>query len=476
MRKYWLPAVAIVLLGGLAAKLLFSGSKLGPIAAGVVAVLPFLAYFSLTRPFVLPYAVYAMLIPFDNVLAVSSGATLTKFIGTFSAGAILLWTIGRRKFTPPSVTLWIGALLMLWMSASLLWALDLKISLNVLPTYLGLFVLYIVLSITPIERRDFVIILSAMVIGSLAAAAYGVAVFHGQSAAEAHKLTDHLGRLIVQVGDNTIDPNAYSDAIILPFTVLLAAGLRSPYGTVKLGTFAGIGLMLTAIYVSASRGAIIAISTAVLYLIIRSRYRLQILAGAALPAIVAFSTSSYMIDRFTSAEQTGGAGRVGIWTVGLEAFKQHWLTGAGIGNYRAVYDSVYIHVYQAYTGGWDRPAHNLLVQMSAELGVVGLALVLLFWVSNLFMMRHIKTDNEWYDLRIAFEAALIGLFVASLSVDLIWVKYTWLLFSSVAQLRALTIGAPLASQGRASPVRDPVPVSMPLRGRFASQALAVDDT
>ncbi len=59
------------------------------------------------------------------------------------------------------------------------------------------------------------------------------------------------------------------------------------------------------------------------------------------------------MDRFADAEHTGAAGRFGIWKVGMEAFKQHWLLGAGIGNYRAVYNSVFIQVYQAYSGGWD---------------------------------------------------------------------------------------------------------------------------
>ncbi len=83
------------------------------------------------------------------------------------------------------------------------------------------------LSITPVSRADFTIaILVAMVAGSLIASAYGVAVFHGQSVADARALADNFGRLSVQIGDNTIDPNAYSDAILLPFCLLLMLGLH----------------------------------------------------------------------------------------------------------------------------------------------------------------------------------------------------------------------------------------------------------
>jgi len=147
-----------------------------------------------------------------------------------------------------------------------------------------------------------------------------------------------------------------------------------------------------------------------------------------------------MMDRFAGAEQTGAAGRFGIWKVGMEAFRQHWLLGSGIGSYRAVYNSVFIQVYTAYSGGWDRVAHNLLVQVAAELGVVGLVIVLLFWFSHLFMLHGVTPDDEWFDFRLALEAAVLGLFVAALSIDLIWSKYTWLLFGTMAQLRTLAIG------------------------------------
>ena len=441
MGKYWLAALTIAIMGFACLILVFDGSKLGPVAAGVVAVSPLLAYFSLTRPLVVPYSLYVLLLPFDNVLAISSGATLTKFIGIASTGAILLWAIGKRKFVAPSATLWLGFLLMIWLSMSALWALDVKASLGILPTYVGLFMLYIALSITPVSREDFVIVLGSMIAGSIVAAMYGIAVFHGQSVADAQALADKFGRMTVQIGDNTIDPNAYSDAILLPFCLLMMLGLRSKNFAVKLGALAGLATMIGAVYVSASRGSILAIATAIGYLIIRSRHRLQIIAAIVIPAVILFGTSTYMIDRFKGAEQTGAAGRFGIWTVGMEAFRQHWLTGAGIGNYRAIYNTIFIHVYQAYSGGWNRPAHNLLVQVAAELGVVGLVLVIAFWGSNLFLLRHIRPYHEWYDFRLALEAAVIGLFVAALSIDLIWSKYTWLLFGTMAQIRALTLPA-----------------------------------
>src|ERR1700687_4027205 len=98
MSKFWLPAAGLVGIAGACAALIFTNSKLGPVAAIVVALLPVLAYFAITRPLVAPYAIYVVLLPFDNVLAISSGATLTKFIGLASTGAIMLWALGRGKF------------------------------------------------------------------------------------------------------------------------------------------------------------------------------------------------------------------------------------------------------------------------------------------------------------------------------------------------------------------------------------------
>ncbi|HZV78562.1 MAG TPA: O-antigen ligase family protein [Candidatus Binatus sp.] len=441
MHKLWLPWLILFGLALGCAALLVLGSKIGPIAALAVALLPMLAYFAITRPFIVPYAIYVLLLPFDNVLAFSSGTTLTKFLGIASAGAILLWGIGRRRVLGPSTTLWLCALLVFWMAASLLWAFDVKASMSIIPTYVGLFFLYVVLSVVRVERQDYVILLIAMVVGSIVASMYGIAVFHNQSATDAQALADNLGRMEVKIGDNTIDPNAYSDAILLPFCILLTWGLRSKDLISKAATLAGIVVMLGAVYVSASRGAILAIATAVGYLIIRSRYRFVLLACALVPTILIFVTQSALIDRFNEAQRTGGAGRMGIWSVGMAAFQHHWLIGSGIGNYRALYDTFFIQVYQRYSGGWGRPSHNLIIQVAVEMGVVGLVLVLTFWASNLFALRHIRPNSEWYDYRLALEAATIGIFVAALSIDLLWFKLTWLVFGTVAQLRALTITA-----------------------------------
>jgi O-antigen ligase len=449
VHKFWLPGLILLGLALGCAALLLLGSRIGPIAALAVALLPLLAYFAITRPFIVPYAIYVLLLPFDNVLAFSSGTTLTKFLGIASAGAILLWGIGRHRLLAPSTTLWLCALLVFWMAASLFWAFDVKASMGIIPTYVGLFFLYVVLSVVRVERQDYAILLTAMVLGSLVASMYGIVVFHNQSATDAQALADNLGRMEVKIGDNTIDPNAYSDAILLPFCVLLIWGLRSSGILPKAATLAGLVVMLGAVYVSASRGAILAIATAVAYLIVRSRYRFVLLAGALIPAILIFVTQSALIERFSDAQRTGGAGRMGIWSVGMAAFQHHWLTGSGIGNYRALYDTFFIQVYQRYSGGWGRPAHNLIIQVAVEMGVVGLVLVLTFWASNLFALRHIKPNSEWYDYRLALEAATIGIFVAALSIDLLWFKLTWLVFGTVAQLRALTISARARAPARA---------------------------
>jgi O-antigen ligase len=432
-----LAGLCVLVLGCVA--LLLSRSLLAQTAAFGLAALPILVYFAIVRPIVVPYTLYAFLLPFDNLLSFSTWGTITKFLGILATGAILLWALRTERFTMPGRPWFIGLAFVLWLCASLLWAMRLDLSFNVLPTYVGLFLLYSALSTARIEWRDLALVFGALVAGSIMAAAYGIYLFRDESAVQSSALQSSLGRLELHSGATIIDPNHFSDALVLPFALLLVPALRPGSILVRVAAVAGLLIMLGAIYVSASREAIIAIGVIVAYLIIRSPHRLKLVAVAACGAVACLAGQSVLFQRFASAASSGGSGRVAIWQVGFEAFRRHWLAGAGVGNYREVYDTVFMTVYQAYSGGWSRVAHNLIVQSSAELGIIGLILVLAFWFGHFFMMRHIKRGDPLFDYRLALEAGLIALFVASMFIDLIWYKYLWFLFSSVAQLRIVSL-------------------------------------
>lgn len=84
---------------------------------------------------------------------------------------------------------------------------------------------------------------------------------------------------------------------------------------------------------------------------------------------------------------------------------------------------------------WHRAPHNLLVGTAVELGIVGLALLFVAWYVQFRQLRDIPRGDEFYPMRIALEAAVIGTFIAALFLDVMIFKYVWLTFMLIALVR-----------------------------------------
>ncbi len=144
--------LGVLLAVAVCAILIAGGEQTGIGAALLIIALPFAAYLALVRPLVFPYGLYVLLVPFDNLLGSGSGGTLTKVLGIVAGACILLWcwrTHSARVPGRPAMPLFF---LTLWILLSTLWAIDQSAATSILPTYLGLFLLYFALSSAPVSR------------------------------------------------------------------------------------------------------------------------------------------------------------------------------------------------------------------------------------------------------------------------------------------------------------------------------------
>lgn len=424
--------LAVVALLGFCALLIGSGSGTPLVLALAIALLPFLGYYALVRPLAFPFGLYVVLIPFDNLLVAGSSGTITKILGIIAGIFILLWTARTHRSTMPDRSFFVLAAFFVWACTSALWSVDQQAALAILPSYGGLILLYGALCVTRISLRQYRLLVYLVIAGGLAAALYGANAFYHSPQIALHA---NDGRLVVQSGQNSIDPNHFANAMLLPAAAIIMIGLgaRRPLG--KLLGLAGFGAIAGAIMLSGSREGLIGLVIIIAYQAWRSRYRGQIVLAACIGAAVAFSVQTSLWTRFASALGTGGSGRTAIWAVGLEAAKHNWLGGYGIGTFPTVYDMYYISVYQFYTNGWTSPAHNIVVHYLVELGIIGVFLLAAFYWLRFTSLRVIPRESRLYDYRVMMESALLAIFTVSFSIDLFTYKYAWLVFSMAALLR-----------------------------------------
>jgi O-antigen ligase len=447
----------------LTALLLAAGIGPAAVALTTLVMAPLGLYVALNRPLDVPLGLYVLLIPFDNLLGTGSFGTLTKFLGIASGVFLVLWAVQRRRLMPAGAPIVALLALIVWMLASTLWSLDQSLALKIIPTYAGLMLLYIVLTMMPISPAQLQRLFLMVVAGGLGAAVYGIHTFYNQPVMPQIPAAQ---RLVVQVGENFIDPNHFADAMLFPVAILGMWGLRSRMLLGKAACAAGLAVFGVAIVLSGSREALMALFVIAAYYVWRSRYRLQTVVAVAVAALLAGTAAGMpsMWERFSTALQTGGSGRTSIWAVALEAAKHRALHGYGIGNFSEAFNQFYLRVHQPYPYGWDSPAHNLVMHYLVELGVVGLALIAVFFVAQFRSLRNIDRTSELYDSRIMLEAALVATAGVSLTIDLFTYKYAWLVFSMVALLRnAAAYGCAQPADPSDEVLHDPGSVGAPLQ-------------
>lgn len=421
--------VALCALIAAYASVQLSGTKTGAALSLLTTVGPALLYAAITVPLAFPFGAYAVLTPFDSILRMPEFGTLTRLLGLASGAALLFYMLRTRRFGEAHRNLALWLLLYLWMGASVFWAIDVQSALVLLPTAIQLFALYVVVAMFRIDLRGLRTVVSAVIIGGFAAAAYGIYLYKSGQA-------DLQDRLWLRTGHTQLNPDHFANSLLLPICLTLIGVLWTQKLSVRIAGSASLLVMMGALFLTGSRGAMTGLGAVLVYLFVRDRHRWQIAGATVAFAILGvIATGGQLVSRWALAAQNGGAGRISIWQVGWIAFKQNWLFGAGYANFPFAYDRAFLQTFQSFYANWHRASHNIVLGTAVELGLIGVALLLLAWYGQFKLLAPIPENDTRYPLRLALESSLIGLFVAGLFADIMIEKYVWLAFMLVALVR-----------------------------------------
>jgi O-antigen ligase len=187
--------------------------------------------------------------------------------------------------------------------------------------------------------------------------------------------------------------------------------------------FAAAGLSLAAMLLTLTRGAIIGFAGSLVVLLTWGRFRrlmLLLILIAAVFTVLNFNAISHsrelsvVATRLSTVAQgarTGGR-RVQIWTTTPQIIAEHPLLGVGAGNF----PKVSLEYGLSEAGLPFEHAHDLVLTIAAERGLIALGLLIWFIVAvgktGLAVLR--RRDSEVYPYALGLCAALFGLFIASL--------------------------------------------------------------
>ncbi len=252
-----------------------------------------------------------------------------------------------------------------------------------------------------------------------------------------------------------INPNELGQLLILSvvFAGALCATPRLP-GPVRLALgLAGL-LSMAALLTTASRGATLGLVVSLLlapFLVGKGRRGIAVM----LIGLVLVGGATYLtvlappqtLARLTEDNSDGGSGRTDIWRVGWRMVEANPVLGVGAGNFADV------SVHYLFDAGdikrtdliidEPKPPHNVYLQALAELGVIGLALLLAgfaFCLRCLFVAAgrfRAAGDSEMELLSRALLIALCGLLAALVFSTAIYSKQLWLLLAACIAVGAM---------------------------------------
>lgn len=255
------------------------------------------------------------------------------------------------------------------------------------------------------------------------------------------------------------DPNFYALilAVLVPLALLRIRDEQRPI--LRLVATATTVLLLGAIALTYSRGALVTLAIVVMLLVPMARVRARhlVLALVLLAPLATLAPAAYW-QRIATLAQGDGAisSRAGSQQVALTLFDEHPLGGVGANNYTATYLPVALRLN--VPGAAENP-HNLYLAIAAETGLAGL---LTFGGAMLLVLRAAwrRRQAAWQGgdrlsegLATACVLALLTYLVGVVFLPIAYPRYLWVL-----------VGLTLAV---ASPTRTPVRRSVPAIANLA---------
>lgn len=220
---------------------------------------------------------------------------------------------------------------------------------------------------------------------------------------------------IVRVFASMGNPNYLAEYMALYLPLAGALWLQQPRRRLELAV--PVGLMALALLLTYSRGGWLALIIAVVVFVLLRLPRLSLLfvLGALAAPLVAPES---IVRRFVSAftlEDTSNQYRVNLWGGVVDMLREVWALGAGLGA------EAFAAVYQEFmpAGARAAHAHNTYLQVTAEMGILGLVAVLWTLLAIIRRTFVVGVNQRQPAMVAAVPAALIGLLFHGL-VEHIW--------------------------------------------------------
>lgn len=397
---------------------------------------------------------------FLEVLNLGSSATVGKLGGglVIFAWVALLATRQNREHTfvedHPGMSFVLLAFLG-WILLGLTWAESQSDVMTALSRYIPNVALIPIVYTAARDRRGAMAVMVGLVIGALISVVYGLA---------------NPGEEEARLEGSALDPNELASVLVAGVALSAAFVANAKRGSIgRLAAFSAVFLCVLGIFLTVSRGGLIALAVALIASIfLAGRWRplafvatiLIACGGFYYFAVLAPPEARERIATTSQGESELKQGRTTIWKVAERIVEAKPVTGVGANNFQ---DSARRYLLEpgalARTDliiSTPRVVHNTWLGIAAELGLVGLGMfvvIVLFCVgSAIKAARHFSAlgDRGGEALARGLAVGLIGILVADAFISQEYSKPLWILLGLGPALLGVAQRAAKAQRDRAA--------------------------
>jgi O-antigen ligase len=353
-------------------------------------------------------------LPVEGILVVPGLGRVSQAVGLFVVALWGLTVVTTGRIRPPHLFHVAFLLFVIWNAATVLWSVDVELSLTRLLTWVQLMGLAFVLWDVYTTRTAVRYGLQAYVLGA------GVSIV---SSVQNYLLGIDQGYQRYAATGSHSDGYAIILVLGIPMACYLAGwkGRSRTDRALKLFNYAYVPAALLGIALAGTRTALIALVPGLLFglwSLTRLQTRARILVVLALAAgafVLQPLTPMRSVERLgtTGEELTEGDlnGRLILWREGFVAFSSRPFVGVGTGAFASAIPA-------------GKVAHNSFLSVLVETGVVGLiAFGSLLWI----VARQALDQSQW-DARF-WVSALLALAIGASALTFEHKKHTWLLLT-----------------------------------------------
>ncbi len=250
-----------------------------------------------------------------------------------------------------------------------------------------------------------------------------------------------------RIGGPFGDPNYFGQLLVVAIALALALVTTTPSRRVRNASLAAAGLCTVTVFLTYSRGALIALAVVVAVWLWSNRRR-GLVMGCLVAGVVAIlllpgnygdrlAQVTEVVPGLGHATQTTDPalrGRESALIVGTRMFANHPVTGVGAGNFPEHYLD-YAASVGLFVSGQQLSPHNLYLEVAAETGVVGILVFGGVVVGAFGSLRRARRDlleqghASSAQLVGGVRNALIGYLVASLFLHAAYPQMLWLMLA-----------------------------------------------